>query len=91
MGLETFTVATLLEKTWKDPDFLSIVIRETKKKIIFYIFLNIGSNGEEFTPENSLSRAFENEKNQRKSETWGQNQVTILDTPPNLSSDFIWI
>lgn len=32
MGLETFTVATLLEKTWKDPDFLSIVIRETKKK-----------------------------------------------------------
>lgn len=46
MELETFTMAYLFKKkTWKDTDFLSTVIGETKKKM-FYIFLTMGLNGE---------------------------------------------
>ena len=45
MELETFTVASLFKKTWKDTDFLSTVIEETKKQM-FYIFLTMGLNGD---------------------------------------------
>lgn len=39
MELETFTMAYLFKKkTWKDTDFLSTVIGETKKKNVLYVF-----------------------------------------------------
>lgn len=77
MELETFTMAYLFKKkTWKDTDFLSTVIEETKKKCFIYFWLLLGR----------LLLGQEPLKTRNLKEKWNQRTESsyLIATPPYL-------